>query len=218
MGIFSKKRKLNENMSLGEIATILAEEGIIKMPEDDNHNSFGDPLDKLIDGELPFGWTNAKREFTQSIQAEFSKLQLSVNDQKSSPSDRVAALENMLTFIKQTQHMCDEKGECYGYWFKVYAVGELHERYGKELADMKADFDKLDVDYQERVRFEKDVLPTLKEDLIRIIKKNPGIMQKDLVKMYDPIGKNYISEILYFMNKEGKLKREKSGNSYKLSI
>ena len=49
----SKEKTVTESDSLGDIAVKLAERGAIKKPEDDNHNSFGEPLDKLVNGELP---------------------------------------------------------------------------------------------------------------------------------------------------------------------
>lgn len=51
-----------------------------------------------------------------------------------------------------------------------------------------------------------------------IIKSNPGILQKDIYKQFDVTVKPDIQEILYFLGKNGKILREKVGNSYSLTI
>ena len=57
-----------------------------------------------------------------------------------------------------------------------------------------------------------DLGKTLKD----IITKNPGILQSDVYKMFDPLLKDSISEWLYFSDKDGKIRREKSGRTYQL--
>jgi len=59
---------------------------------------------------------------------------------------------------------------------------------------------------------------TLKNDVIRIIRENPGILQKDLYQEFDSDFKQDISNMLYTMDKDHEIKREKSGNTYKLYV
>jgi hypothetical protein len=50
------------------------------------------------------------------------------------------------------------------------------------------------------------------------VKSNPGILQTDLYNMINGYDRNEISEAAYYMNREGTLRREKKGNTYKLFI
>ena len=51
------------------------------------------------------------------------------------------------------------------------------------------------------------------------IRQHEGILQKDFYKLFDsPYAKEAVSEKLYFMAKEGKIERIKSGNSYILKL
>ncbi|MBQ8261700.1 MAG: hypothetical protein IJZ00_05395 [Lachnospiraceae bacterium] len=45
---------------------------------------------------------------------------------------------------------------------------------------------------------------------------NPGVIQSDLYKKMPQYDKNEISNTLYWWEKEGKIRREKSGRSYAL--
>ena len=54
------------------------------------------------------------------------------------------------------------------------------------------------------------------ESIKEIISANPGILQSELYRKYDPVLKDSISELLYFAAKDGRIRREKSGRSYQL--
>ena len=56
---------------------------------------------------------------------------------------------------------------------------------------------------------------TLKNDVIR---ENPSILQKDLYQEFDSDFKQDISNMLYTMDKDQEIKREKSGNTYKVYV
>lgn len=232
MGIFSKKKKplqrINDAESLGDLAKVLAEEGIISVPKDKEHNSFGQRIDKLIDGDLPFGWIAAHEDFTQKVQSDFLKLLKARGESiKKSPQERIAVLEKLVNFMRQNQKDCEEKGECFKFWFECFILsndsntGKEHnllERYENELGEIKANFENLDAEYQAVSKFESEILPTLNEELIQVIKENPGILQKDVGKMFGKVCKPYVTEALYYMDKAGKITRTKAGNSYKLNV
>lgn len=67
---------------------------------------------------------------------------------------------------------------------------------------------------EEKLHAERQV--QLKKVMTDLVKSNPGTLQTELYKMIDDYEKNEISEAAYFMNKEGRLRREKKGNTYKL--
>ncbi len=172
------------------------------------------------DGELPWGWITHRKDFIESVEKPFYKL---MNDraesQRKSPQEQIKALEALLQYINKTVAECKAKGECYEFYFQNYTLANgLQERFEKELEEIKANYDKLAADYNLKANFEKDVLPTLKKELLQIIKDNPDIMQKDLYKRFQKEAKPYISDILYHLDKDRIIAREKSGNSYKLRI
>jgi len=69
---------------------------------------------------------------------------------------------------------------------------------------------------EEKLHAERQV--QLKKVVADLVKSNPGTLQTELYKMINDYEKNEISEAAYFMNKEGKLRREKKGNTYKLFV
>ncbi|WP_415967928.1 hypothetical protein [Emergencia timonensis] len=224
MGLFNKKKKplqrINDAESLGDLAKVLAEEGIISVPQDKEHNSFGQRIDKLIDADLPFGWVTAHEDFTQKVQSNFyGLLKARAESIKKSPQERIAVLEALINFIRLNQKDCAQKGECFEFWFENYLLSnDCLERYEKELEEIKENFEKLDAEYQAVSKFESEILPTLNEELHQVIKGNPGILQKDVAKMFGNVGKPYVTEALYYMDKAGKIVRTKAGNSYKLNV
>lgn len=69
---------------------------------------------------------------------------------------------------------------------------------------------------QEKLHEERQVQS--RKIITDLVKSNPEILQTELYKMIEDYEKNEISEAAYFMNKEGKLMREKKGITYKLYI
>lgn len=47
-----------------------------------------------------------------------------------------------------------------------------------------------------------------------VLKSSADILQTDIYKQFHPIVKSDIQSILYFMEKDGKIHREKSGRTY----
>ena len=91
----------------------------------------------------------------------------------------------------------------------------------KELKHIEENFNQLLQEENQRKEKERliDEMSTgLDVELLSIIQNNPGILQSDIYGKYDPVLKEKISEILYFMNRDGKITREKCGRSYKLYI
>lgn len=59
---------------------------------------------------------------------------------------------------------------------------------------------------------------SLPKDLLKIIKQNDGIMQKDLYGMFDERMKSHIQKAVKELSAKGKVIAVKSGNSYMLTI
>ncbi|MFB0562948.1 MAG: hypothetical protein ACETWM_17255 [Candidatus Lokiarchaeia archaeon] len=58
----------------------------------------------------------------------------------------------------------------------------------------------------------------IKEEALKIIKVNPGILQTNIYKIINKYEKHEISEALYYLQKNNKILREKKGNTYRLFI
>lgn len=150
MGLFDflkKKRiikQIESTNDLGTMAKALAESGIISVPKDKYHNTFGQSLDHLDeDGELPFGWVYHNKEFTDKILFEFSHFLNSwIEVRGKDVSKEYAALKSLVLYIKDAKNLCDSKTECFSKWFsdciadqKYLEVREADLKYIEEHFD-----------------------------------------------------------------------------------
>lgn len=193
----------------------------------DKVNSFGEPLDKLVDGELPWGWVVAYSDFTDRIKKEYSYFwQAWIDARKDEPKKEISALKSLLQYMDDVQNMCNQKGECFGFWCKRFLIGNQKERCSERIADLEKNMDAHIQKYEERLKlqayraeveaYEATLTDKMMFDTIR---QHEGILQKDFYKLFDsPYAKDAVSEKLYFMAKEGKIERIKSGNSYILKL
>ena len=73
--------------------------------------------EKLIDGELPWGWIIKNEAFTKPImEAQKKYIAVWVNAPLGSP-EKKKALSAYLDFLQNTKIKCETKGECYSKWF-----------------------------------------------------------------------------------------------------
>ena len=79
----------------------------------------------------------------------------------------------------------------------------------------------------ERENSGKEIFPFFKEcyqmldaieKVIPYIKENPGTIQTELKNIFSDIDYNAIVSVLYHYDKTGKIKREKTGHTYKLYV
>lgn len=169
------------------------------------------------DGDLPWGWHTTHAEEVGKIGGKYHKQwKIWYDSREKSPAEYLPALEQFVNCMISIKKQCAEKGECYNYWRdELFTDGYLDER-SKELTEIKQNIAELESSYQAKQEFEKSILPTLEKSLMQIIKSEPGILQKDVYKMFPQEAKSYIQEKLYCAEKSSKIVREKSGNSYKL--
>lgn len=100
-------------------------------------NSFGEPLDKLVDGELPWGWITAHKDFTDGIEKEFAYFWNAWINARKDPINERNALKSLLQYMDDVQRMCDQKGECFGFWCAEYLIGKQKERCASRLSDIE---------------------------------------------------------------------------------
>lgn len=162
------------------------------------------------DGELPYGWYGANAAFTERLENEYRHLLQKWIDAKDKGAlKEYAALKSLYMYMKDAQVLCKSKGECFEFWstFTVADPADM-DQHKERLQYLEENMDSL-------LKKEK-TLATLQDDLQRILKEEPGIIQADLYKRFAPELKNDISNMLYTMNAKGLIRREKNGRSYSL--
>lgn len=171
------------------------------------------------DGELPWGWhTYHDHEFTDQIESKFNyfRTQWIVSRNSGSPQEECAALKSLLMYMDDVQRASDQKGECYSFWCSEYLINqEWKSKLQEQLKDLEENMDERIAEYERRMETSSIISDDL---LLSEIQKHEGILQKDFYKLFSGCDKNIISEKLYYMAKEGKIERTKSGNSYILKI
>ena len=224
--MFKKKEKkeviIKANDSLGDIAVKLAKDDVISVPKDDNHNTYGELLDHLVDGELPWGWVHVKRNFIEPRDKKLYDLHIR-SCKATSIIEEKKLTEEFLNFFYSYKKECEELGECYVQYFSemfeqchnskelCFSMGVKKE---ERLAFINEHYNELVLNEQTK----NELLSTLSEDIERLIIEKPGIIQSELIKKFDPIVKGDISTLLYEWEKQNKIQREKKGRSYSLTM
>ena len=82
-------------------------------------NSFGEQLDRLTpDGELPWGWISANKQFTEKIQGEAQYfIDQWLSAEKKGALEEYAALKSYLLYLDDAKRLCESQGECFAKWF-----------------------------------------------------------------------------------------------------
>lgn len=163
-------------------------------------------------GELPWGWHTNTKDFTEKINREFTHfLNAWVETRNKSPKEQCLALRSFIQYLEETEKLCKSKGECFEFWFYQILIskGYIAQR-KKELNDLAENLDKSQADFSRR----NNLLIGLDDRIKKTLKENPGILQSDFIKMFDPLVQDDVREKLYFMEKSKKLQRTKSGRSY----
>lgn len=219
MGLFDFFKKNHKAKSAFEpIAKAAVQENktVKQYMKEQNVNSFNEPIDKLVDGDLPWGWLAHNKEFIDKIQKEYSHLLQSwVDAHTRSTKELHSALKAFVLYMEDVEKLCKSKGECFEFWFNEILTdkGYLKQR-KKELETLSISLSKTQDEYEQKQKLLSDIYTVLWNFLI----SNTGILQKDLYKHFDSSIKSEIQSLLYEWDKSGKIKREKSGNTYKLFI
>lgn len=189
-------------------------------PKDNFQNSFGEDMRYLTsDGDLPLGWYTANADFTGKIGEEYKYFfNAWYESRDKSPRETYAALKSFVLYMNDAKKLCHNMGECFEYWLDVCFTDDYLSARTDELNHLEQNLPELEAAYEKKIWFENNVLPNLEKDLLEIIKEKPGVLQKDIYKMFEPMARSYIQEKLYFCEKSGSIAREKSGNTYKLFL
>lgn len=165
-------------------------------------------LDHLTsDGDLPFGWLYANKDFIECIESEYRHFSDAYYNAKC-VKEKHSALKFLVQYREDIKKLCQSKGECFEFWATAILIGPGAEDDLKKLQYMEEHLDEL-LKQEAETEYIKKTLPA-------IIKKEPGVIQADLYKRFHPDCKGIISSELYYMEKRGQIIREKSGRSYAL--
>lgn len=199
---------------------------IFKKMEIEEQECFNEPSNKLVDNELPWGWIAYNNEFISKTEDEFNYFRTRWENAHNSgnPTETYGALKSLLKYMDDVQQLCNKKGECFGFWCSEYLINQKWKlKLISEMEDLENNMDSKITEHNNTIEREKQIKrfnQTFTDNMIlKVIKENKGILQKDLYKLFDhPFAKEALSERLYFMTKEGKIKRTKSGNTYILEV
>ena len=192
-------------------------------------NSTGQKLDKLIDGELPWGWASAYADFYGPRDNKLYELSSAAANAKSI-DEEIACLKTFIAFYYQYKNECITKGECF---FKYFSDMHMHCHNSRNpdfdfVVPREERLKYINENYEILIEAEQDKISkekrkqellndvNLEKETKKILLSNPGMLQSDLYKQFDPLLKDSISEMLYFWAKDGKIRREKSGRTYQL--
>lgn len=95
MGLFSRKKKVDSPTT--------------------TTNSLNQPLDQLIDGELPFGWTTHYKHIMKP--KDDIIVELALKTQTSEKQKRIEALQDLIQYFYSYQAECQSMGECFAKYF-----------------------------------------------------------------------------------------------------
>ena len=82
-------------------------------------NSLGQPLDKLINGELPFGWVKHYEHYYKPRNDQMVQFAKATQPAKSN-DERIDTLRHLIAYFYMYQEECFSKGECFKKWFEDY--------------------------------------------------------------------------------------------------
>lgn len=184
-------------------------------------NACGESLDKLVNGDLPFGWVSHNKAFTDKMQSELTYFNRQVWDAEDdgNPIARRNTLKSLLQYMEDAQKLCDNKGECFSLWCSDYLMGENQKKHTSDKLNALEKNWKQEMERYQAKQKEAEFAAAFTDDIIiEAIKQNPDILQKDFYDVFDSAYKVIIKNKVYQMAQEGKIERIKSGNSYILKV
>ena len=168
------------------------------------------------DIDLPFGWITHNKEFIEPLEKEFSYFMHNwINAESKSPKELYSALKSFVYYMEDVKRLCSSKGEHFKYWCDTVLIGnDYFETRKSELEDLSTKW----IEMQKEYEIKQHLLSTLPSNLMDFLNDNNGILQADVYKHFSPVVKSEIQSLLYEWDKTGKISKEKSGKSYKITV
>jgi hypothetical protein len=107
-------------------------------------NSINQPLDKLVNGELPFGWYAHNKHIIKP--KEDRMVELALKTRTPDEEKRIAALQELIQYFYSYQAECQSMGECFAKYFDERYMHCMNSRcddfvyitpYEQELNELK---------------------------------------------------------------------------------
>lgn len=120
--------------------------GLLDLFKKKNTNSFGENLDRLTpEGELPWGWTYANKEFVDKIQTEVNYFRNAwIQSKKDGVLKEYASLKSFVLYLNDVKKLCASKGECFTKWFDdIIANQEYINKLTSKLRYIEDNIDEL---------------------------------------------------------------------------
>lgn len=125
-------------------------------------------LDKLTpDGELPYGWYYANKDFTQRIEDEYRRFSDAVYEaKKEGVRAEYNALASLVQYMEDVRKLCESKGEFFVEWASVMVVNPtVYQQEKERLQYMETNLPAL--------LQQEEVLKNLRKDILQIIEHTP---------------------------------------------
>ena len=119
MGLFNKKKTVQPKI---KIQWSNGNETIVDHYEPIKEK----PLNKLIDGELPWGWITKHEAFTKPIMDKQKEYIAAWVNAPLGSFEKKEALSKYLDFLRSTKAVCEAKGECFSKWFTDIVADEKY--------------------------------------------------------------------------------------------
>ncbi len=204
-------RELEHARDFGTISKILSENDLISAPKDNNHNSLGEDLQHLTaDGELPWGWVSYNKQFVSQQEEKIDSKWKAVYT-AASTKEKLDAFKKYFDTVTKVGEFCKNSGECHYKWFCEHILDSCW--YNDHIQDYR----KLKRESPDLIKRE-NLLANLETNVMVKLQECNGILQSDFLKTFDPLIKDDVSSFLREADRSGKIKRTKSGRSYKLEI
>lgn len=168
------------------------------------------------DADLPFGWVAHNKEFIEPIEKEFSYFMNNwIDARNKSPKELYSALKSFVRYMEDVKRLCSSKGKNFECWCNTILIKDEYFNIRKEeLEDLSTKWAEMQKEYE----LKQKLLSTLPDDLMDFLNDNNGILQSDVYKHFRPVVKSEIQSLLYEWGETGKIKKEKSGRSYKITV
>lgn len=186
-------------------------------------DSSGDSIDKLINGELPWGWRYAHKDFLDNLESEYRYFlnEWIKNRNGNNVKLLYESLKSFIIYIRDVRKALFDKGECFIKYYEDFIGDDYLVAREKELKYLEENFvllQKEEKERQEKERLIEEMSTNLEAELHLFLKQNDGILQSEITKHFDSLLSGRISEIIYKWRCDGKIIREKSGRSFKIHL
>ncbi len=90
--------------------------GLFNFKKKSKTNSVNQPLDCLVNGELPFGWVYHHKDYFKPKDDHMTSLAVKISSTKDN-NQKLVLLQELIDYFYSYKAECDAKGECFAKYF-----------------------------------------------------------------------------------------------------